>query len=102
MKHFTAKEKRAWSSSKVHSMCFSYNFYTCGDQQEFEDLLFFVKSHRPTLKNMIAAAQNIYEHSDVEKLMGKYNADEKEIFEEIMFGLGETICTTFEATEITE
>jgi hypothetical protein len=51
---------------------------------------------------MIAAAQNIYEHSDVERLMGKYNADEKEIFENIMFGLGETICTTFEATEVAE
>ena len=99
MKYFTAKEKRAWSSSRVQSMCVSYDFYTCGDKEEFEELLFFVKAFRPTIQNMVIAARNIYNHSDIETLMEKYGTDEKGIFEEIMFGLGETICTTYEATE---
>ena len=99
MKHFTAKEKRSWSSSRVQSMCVSYDFYTSGDNGDYEDLLFFVKAFRPTIQNMVIAARNIYEHSDIEMLMRKYNTDEKGIFEEIMFGLGETIFTTYEATE---
>ena len=102
MKYFTARENIKWSRSKVQQMCIQHSFYTCGDNEDYEELFFFVEHYRPTLQNLILAAQDIYEHSDIEELMRKYGGDEKEIFEEILFLLNTTILTTYQANETQE
>ena len=102
MKYFTAKETRKWSKTSVQRMCVFNNFYTCGDNEEYYELLFFVEHYKPTLQNLILAAQDIYEHSDIENLMERYNEDEKAIFENILFNLEDCVVTTFEANETLE
>ena len=81
-------------------MCIKENFYTCGDNRDYEDLLFFVETHNPTVNHMNAAAQNIYDHSDVDKFMERFGEDEEHVYSFIMHCIEETILTVFDVIEL--
>lgn len=55
------------SWEKVRSECISQNWYTRGDNTEYENMLFTLCAGR-TLKDVSRVAQDIYEHSDKERI----------------------------------
>lgn len=60
-------EFRHWSSSRVRDFCVSHNWYTCGDCQEYTELLNFVSNNDPSPDNLYTVARDIYTHSDFQE-----------------------------------
>lgn len=53
-----------WCSEDMRSFCICHGFYTLGDCRAYEELLEFVESHIPSIRNQLYAARNIKMHSD--------------------------------------
>lgn len=62
------KELRMIKADKVRGMCISGNYYTCGDCQDYNDMLNLCKTKNPTTDIYQLIANNIIEHSDVEEI----------------------------------
>lgn len=82
------KEFRYISNMKVRQICIKYDWFTCGDNDEYNDLFEFIG-------NLTRKGQ----HVSVEKLMGiakmiKEHSDTEESISEIMFVLNAEACTT--------
>lgn len=60
----TIKESRFWHSGLVREFCINNGFYTCGDNDEYSDMLCYVEGHNPTPENLYIVAKDILEHSD--------------------------------------
>lgn len=54
---------RKWSSRSVMDICIKCNWYTSGTSKEYDDLLDFVDTHKPTDRNISKVAKNILLHS---------------------------------------
>ena len=59
---------RYWSSDDVRTMCIRRNFYTCGDCEDYDMMLHYVRMlpDGPTTRNLYLIALDIWEHSDEE------------------------------------
>lgn len=54
---------RDWSCSSVREACVRCGWYTCGTSQDYESMLAFVDSHKPTDCNITKVAEDIFYHS---------------------------------------
>ena len=77
------KEIKEWSVSAVRNMCINNHYYTSGSCEEYDQMLHFVYTHKPTNNNLLKVAENIVNHSD----LTRYNQTYKENVESIMFNL---------------
>lgn len=57
---------------KVRSLCIRENYYTCGDNPAYEHMLLDM-CDGDTFETLIEIAEDIAEHSDMEKLCAKYD-----------------------------
>lgn len=57
------KENRVWNMYDVRTACIKNDLYTRGDNQDYEAMLNFVATHKPTTDNIYKVACDIYEHS---------------------------------------
>ena len=55
--------KRMWRASDVRTICIKENMYTCGDCDEYSNMLSFVSDHEPTIENLYTVAADIVDHS---------------------------------------
>ncbi len=79
-------EIKKWSISSVMNCCISNDFYTCGCNAEYEKMLNYVSTHKPTLTNIYKVAKDICEHSKeqtIENVMFCLNAGAINTFYEI-------------------
>ena len=79
-------EIKKWSISSVRGCCVTNEFYTCGCTTEYEKMLNFVSTHKPTLTNIYKVSKDICEHSEcqtIENIMFCLNADAIYTFYEI-------------------
>lgn len=53
-----------WTASNIRTMCIEHDFYTCGTNSNYCDLLSFIDETEPTFNNVYAAAFDIVMHSD--------------------------------------
>ena len=58
------KFERVWSMQSVRKVCINCNWYTEGDNKEYNNMLMFVESHKPTDRNIEKVACDIYSHSE--------------------------------------
>ena len=58
------KANRMWSWDSVRAVCVKHNFYTLGTNEAYASMLTFVKTHKPTYRNLYTVACDILEHSD--------------------------------------
>lgn len=66
-----------WDSERVRQLCIDEDFYTCGNNAEYSEMLDFVDTHEPTKGNVIVVANNIFCHSNIEDLMEAHELDDK-------------------------
>lgn len=83
-------ETRRIDISKVRSMCIEYGYYTCGDVIEYEKMFQKCGLAFPILE----IAQDIMEHSNVDKFLQMYGNDEKDFLECICYNLINDCCYT--------
>ena len=60
----TITAERKWGSHDVMRVCRENNFYTCGDSEEYDNMLDMVDALEPTPENIYQVAKDIYEHSE--------------------------------------
>ena len=58
------KFKRVWSSKSVRECCIKYEWYTLGDNTDYEKMLRYVDSNKPTDRNITKVAENIFNYSE--------------------------------------
>lgn len=79
------KENRFWSVDSVVQACIRNELYTCGDSEEYEHMLSWVKRLYPNTENLYFIAKNIQQHSDMQTISN------------VMYILeNEAVTTTFE------
>ena len=92
---------RRIDSDRVRQVCIDNDYYTKGDVRAYERLLETVPSE-PTDIEFVRMAQNIYGHSDIDRLCGVYGCDEQEVMESILFNLYNASWTQVKVSEFEE
>ena len=77
------KEIRKWLATDVRTMCIAYSYYTNGTGTDYDNMLNFISTHKPTNNNLLKVAEDIVNHSD----LTRYNQTYAENIESIMFNL---------------
>ena len=57
---------RRWDSDSVREVCIKFGWYTRGNCADYNKMLDFVDSHKPTDRNICKVVDNIFRHSDPE------------------------------------
>lgn len=52
-----------WNSSSIRLFCIAGNYYTCGSNQQYGEMMQFVDTHEPTAHNVELVAIDIISHS---------------------------------------
>ena len=61
----TLDYKLHWTASKVRTVCVHNDFYTCGDNDEYDKMLTYVSNHEsPDEDDLLVIASDILRHSD--------------------------------------
>lgn len=63
MNNLNITVNRRWSTSRVREVCIENDLYTCGDNEEYEHMLSWVKRLYPNVENLHFIAENICKHS---------------------------------------
>ena len=100
-KHFlklpTIKSNRRWDADDVRQMCIDNDYYTCGNNEAYSEMLQFVRTAEPTNNNLFRVAYDIVEHSDFDFV---FSDDESDCIANVMFLLeNKCVHTSFEIIE---
>lgn len=60
-------KNQMWTGNKVMDMCVKYGLYTCGTDDEYMDIIYFVDHSEPKDENIRCVALDILIHSDPDK-----------------------------------
>ena len=94
----TTKTKRTINSMDLRKLCIEQQYYTRGDNEAYEKLLTYVQNNEDINDSaVIAIADNIFDHSDIDRIMKEYNCNEDEVFDSIYFNVGQLVnwfCTS--------
>lgn len=69
------KEIRTLTAYNLRELCIRQNWYTCGDNDEYEHLLYDLAANKPNLttEDIIEIAEDIVAHSDPRDLRECYD-----------------------------
>lgn len=80
--------KRTTYADNVRQMCIRGQFYTQGDCEDYEHMLSKVtRAEEFTDELLIETAIDIFNHSDIDRLMDECGADEHEVLDGIVHNL---------------
>lgn len=84
-----------FNMDKVRQYCIKNGFYTCGDCDEYSQMLNYVRTHatNPEVSDVKLVATDIYDHSALDRSYDGYTG--VEIIANIMFGLLNECMTRF-------
>ena len=57
---------RRWDSKSVRETCIKFEWYTRGNSDDYDKMLNFVDSHKPTDRNISKVIEDIFNHSEQE------------------------------------
>ena len=60
------KFERVWSFNSVRETCIKFGWYTCGYCADYDKMLKFVETHKPTDRTINRVVEDIFNHSDPE------------------------------------
>ena len=58
--------ERFWNRNSVRETCIKFGWYTCGDCTDYNKMMGFVETHKPTDRNIDRVVEDIFNHSDPE------------------------------------
>lgn len=99
------KMNRVWNAADVRSMCIREKFYTCGNCEDYSQMLEYVDTHRNISEDfdIYAVARDILIHTDkeleqtVENIMYILANDVIKYFYEVEYSEAEIIIARAEA-----
>lgn len=83
--------KRVWNAIAIQKMCIENDFYTLGDNEEYNNLFDHIAHNEPTPENIRIAAEDIVKHSDLDS----YEQSRIENVETVMFLIEKTVNTFY-------
>lgn len=89
------KEAKSWRREDVRSICIQDGYYTRGDCSAYEAMLSFVDNNEPTPENILTVVDDIYQHSDIDRIMEEGGVSENEVFTSIYFNLVNGAVTNY-------
>ncbi len=85
----------------VRQVCIQNQYYTRGTNEEYMDLFNIIRSFSTVDDTQLfIVAQDIYNHSNVERIMNEGGVDECGVMESILFNLTEVTHTFYEVAEV--
>lgn len=84
IKEFTTT--RCLSRDDLRMLCIQQGYYTQGNNREYDRMLDKTK-FEITDSVIISIAEDIYRHSDIDRIMDEYGCDEIEVMESIVFNI---------------
>ena len=85
----------------VRQVCIQNQYYTRGTNEEYLDLFNIIRSFSTVDDTQLfIVAQDIYNHSDVDRIMNEGGVDECGVMESILFNLTEVTHTFYEVEEL--
>lgn len=82
-KNMKLVETRMFNTDKVREMCINNDYYARGTNEAYYNMFCMCENSC----NVLEIAKDILEHSDKEKLMYRSGSTEKEVLENICYGL---------------
>jgi hypothetical protein len=87
----------------IYDLCVRQRYYTCGDCKAYESLLSYVDEQSDIQVDKItdvifAIADDIYDHSDIERFQREYGCSKEEILQAIYYEVGR--CVEFHLEEV--
>ena len=73
------KAERVWNPIYVKGLCTRKEWYTCGNNHEYQEMLNYVSKHKPTPKSLYKVAFDIKSHSNIEESVS-YIMDDIEMY----------------------
>lgn len=99
----SVKTKVVIHRDSIYNLCVSQQYYTCGDCEAYEKMLGYVDSLNDIQLDKVAdavyiIANDIYDHSNIEKMQSEYGCSKEEILQAIYFEVGR--CVEFHLEEV--
>lgn len=86
---------RRISRDQVREMCIRHDYYTNGNNADYTNMLNCVEDAKADdLDFMVAIAEDIYDHSDVNHFLALYGCSSDDFKDSILFNLYNECCTT--------
>lgn len=89
------KLRKQINKDELRSLCIRKDWYTCGDCEEYS-YLFSKCNGNMTDEDVVKVAEDIYDHSDIERFVAEYGVAEVDVFNNMVFEVFE-ITHTFVA-----
>ncbi len=97
----TTNIKRLLNWDDVRKVCIQNDYYTFGDNKDYEEMLGYVmKLNNCTDEDLIGIAQDIFNHTDIERICEEGGVDRAGAFASILFNLSEEVHTIFTVEEV--
>ena len=87
----TTNTRKAIDRQALRELCIRQEYYTRGDCEDYKELLDFVDDRDLTDGDIIAIADDIYDHSDIDRIMNEYGCGSDEVFDSIYFNVGKLV-----------
>ena len=94
-------------SDDIRRMCINQNYYTCGCNSEYMHLLNdiikngYIKTTSTKMDNIIIKiANDIYDHSDVDRVVHSYSISEEDVYRNILYNVQQCVMYTFNVNEV--
>lgn len=85
----------------VRQVCIQNEYYTHGDNEDYSALLKYIDTlGEVNDQALFNIAQDIYNHSDIERIMNEGGVDECGAFESIIFNITEKVHTFYKVEEV--
>lgn len=98
-KKVSVTRKLFWDD--VRQVCIQNNYYTHGTNEEYTDLFNIIRSFSIVDDTQLfIVAQDIYNHSDVQRIMEEGGIDECGVMESILFNISEVTHTFYEVAAV--
>jgi len=99
----SAETKVVIRRDSIYNLCVRQQYYTCGDCEAYDKMLGYVDSLNNIQLDKIAdavyiIANDIYEHSDIERFQNEYGCSKEEVLQAIYFEVGK--CVEFHLEEV--
>ncbi len=82
------KVQRLLDTTTLRKVCVENDYYTRGTSEEYDNLFKIIWDNKiVTDEQLIKVAEDIYNHSNIEKKMREYGCSDREVMDSIMFNL---------------
>lgn len=93
--------KRKIFRDELRALCIRKDWYTRGNIKQYDNLFEMITDKNITDNLLLKVANDIFEHSDIERFMNEYSCSDTDVYANIVYELGEITHVFYERESIT-